>query len=93
MIELKTLSNVYKDKVIEEQVHEVLHKKDVISLKLVDPNDITSVQEVLTEQGKIYKTRCMIHIQGEGHMIVKHKYSEMKQLKIENKTIIGYGRS
>ena len=90
MIELKTLSNVYKDKIIDEEIHEVLYKKDVVCLKLVDPRDITSVQEVLTDHAKPYKSRCMVHIQGEGHMIVKHKYEDIKQLKLKNGEAIGY---
>ena len=81
MIELKVLSNVYKDKVIDDEVHEVLYKRDVVSLKFVSPQDITSVQEVLTDRAKPYKNRCMVHISGEGHMIVKHKYEYIKQLK------------
>lgn len=81
MIELKILSSVYKEKIIDDEIHDVLYKKDVVSRKLVDPKDITSVQEVLTDNAKVYKSRCMVHINGEGHMIVKHKYDEIKKLK------------
>ena len=81
MIELKILTNVYKDKVIEDEIHEVLIKKDVIVKKLTAVDDITSVQEELTEKGKCYKSRCRVHIQGEGYMVVKHKYEDIKQLK------------
>lgn len=90
MIELKVLSNVYKEKVIEEEIHDVLYKKDVVSLKLVDPKDITSVQQVLTDRAKPYKNRCMVHINGEGHMIVKHKYEYIKQLKQNGGEAIGF---
>jgi len=84
MIELKILSSIYKEKIIDEEIHEVLYKKDVVSLKMIDPNDITSVQQVLTDHAKPYKNRCMVHIQGEGHMIIKHKYEDIKQLKLKN---------
>ena len=81
MIELKIQSSVYKEKIIDEEIHDVLYKKDVVSLKLLNPEDITSVQQVLTDHAKPYKSRCMVHIQGEGHMIVKHKYEDIKKLK------------
>ena len=90
MIELKILNSVYKEKIIDDEVHDVLYKKDVVCLKLVDPEHITSVQQVLTDHAKPYKSRCMVHINGEGHMIVKHKYEEIKQLKLKNGGAIGY---
>ena len=40
MIELKILSNVYKEKVVEDEIHDVLYKRDVVALKLVDVKDI-----------------------------------------------------
>lgn len=86
MIELKVISDVYKEKEIlledgHVAIEEVLQKKNVIRKKLVEVNDITSVQEVLTDRAVPYKTRCLVHIQGEGHMVVKHKYEYIKQLK------------
>lgn len=81
MIELKVMTTVYKEKVIDDEIHEVVYKKDVIMRKMTAIDDITSVQEELTEKGKLYKSRCRVHIQGEGYMIVKHKYEYIKQLK------------
>jgi hypothetical protein len=82
MIELKILTNTYKEEEGEDgQVYEVVDKKNIIIRKFVEVKDITSVQEVLTDRGQPYKSRCMVHIQGEGHMVVKHKYEYIKQLK------------
>jgi hypothetical protein len=89
MIELKILTNTYKDVVIEDEVHEVIDKQNIVVRKLVEEKDITSVQEVLNGRGKPYKTRCMVHIANEGHMIVKHKYEELKQIK-NGEQRIGY---
>jgi hypothetical protein len=83
------LTTTYKDVVIDDEVHEVVDKKNVMLRKTVELKDITSVQEVLNERGKPYKTRCMVHIHGEGHMIVKHKYEFIKELK-HGESRIGY---
>ena len=82
MIELKILTNTYKDQHTEDgEIFEVIDKQNIVVRKLVEERDITSVQEVLNGRGKPYKTRCMVHISGEGHMIVKHKYEQLKQIK------------
>lgn len=92
IIEIKILNNVYKDMMQDGEPVEVLVKRDVITKKIVDIRDISSVQETLNMQGKPYKNKCMIHIQNEGHCIIKHKYEEIKKLKEngEQRGRIGY---
>jgi hypothetical protein len=75
---------------IDEELHEVVDKENVIIKKLVDEKDITSVQEVLNGRGKPYKTRCIVHVQNEGYLKIKHKYEEIKQLKNGETRRIGY---
>lgn len=89
MVELKILTNTYKEVIIEEQVVEVVDKQNIVVRKLVEVMDISSVQEVLNSKGVPYKTRCMVHILNEGHMIVKHSYEYLKQLK-DGKHSIGF---
>lgn len=89
MIELKVMTNTYKEMEIEGQVHEVVDKKNLIVKKLVEVKDITSVQEVLNSRDKPYKSRCMVHIANEGHMIVKHNYEYIKELK-NGRNAIGF---
>jgi hypothetical protein len=92
MIELKVMTSTYKEVVIDEEVHEVVDKKNLIIRKLVHEKDITSVQEVLNSKSVPYKTRCMVHIANEGHMIVKHSYEYLKQLK-NGATTVGFFNS
>jgi hypothetical protein len=84
------MTNTYKDVIIEDEVQEVIDKKNLVLRKLVDPRDITSVQEVLNTKAVPYKTRCMIHIANEGHVIVKHSYEYIKEIKNGGDAGIGF---
>ena len=91
MIELKILTNLYKEKQIGDEIVEVLYKKDIVSRKCIDPEQIVSVQEAISDVGKVYKNKCIIYVQGEGHLVVKHKYDEIKKLKDDGeRRTIGY---
>jgi hypothetical protein len=90
---VKQISDIYKHKEIEGELHEVLFKKNVITRRYIEsPNKITSVDEVLTANGKPYKSRCLITLETGEQIMIKHSFDEIINYKQPNKIRGFYGR-
>lgn len=77
----KTLNDVYKEKLIDNEIHEVLLKKDLVIRRHIDINDIASVSELSNDKGIVYKSRCVIATKDGNVYCVKHKFEEVIKLK------------
>jgi hypothetical protein len=91
-IEVKVLNDIYKEKVIQDEegnkfLQEVLIKKDAITKRTIHLEDIISVAETLTQRGKVYKSRCVIFLKGEGAIVIKGSYEKLKQLRYGEREI------
>lgn len=78
---LKTLNDIYKEKLVGEEIHEVLIKKNLIIKKDIDIKDITTVSEIYNDNGRIYKGRCVITTKTGDMYYLKHKFEEIVELK------------
>lgn len=86
----KTLTDIYIEKVIEGEIHDVLLKKNVVSRKYIEPTEIATVNEVMNKRGRIYKSQCMITLKDGTPVLLKHKFDEIVKLK-QPYRVNGYG--
>jgi hypothetical protein len=84
------VSDLYKEKVIDNEIVEVLVKKDLVTRKLIKEDSVDSVEELYNERGKIYKSRCVITTNTGRTILVKHPYEETKKLIFKNLEIKGF---
>jgi hypothetical protein len=88
------LNDLYKEKINDNNEYvDVLYKKDLVTRKFIDTNNIISVDEALNRRGIPYKNRCIIVVgNSEKTFIVKHSFDYVKNL-MSTKNINGfYGR-
>lgn len=86
----KTLTDIYKEKVVDDQVHEVLVKKDVITRKYIEIDQIATINEAVNTKGRIYKSKCVITLTDGTPIVLKHNFDEVVALKQPRK-VNGYG--
>ncbi len=65
-------------------------KKNIIKNKTIELHDITSIEELCNERGKVLKGMCAIEC-GDKQMVVKGKYHEIyKMITAHKNTPIGF---
>jgi len=91
-MELKQLSDIYKQKEVDGEIHEYLFKKNVVTRRYLDSaRDIASIEELISKSGNPYKSRCSVTLTTGEQIIVKHTYEELKQYKQKIKITGFYG--
>ena len=69
---------------------EILVKKEALSKKLIDVEDIISLSEVFGANGKVIKNQCKINIKNEGEFLLNSSYTKAKEHIFPNKNNIGF---
>lgn len=75
--EFITSSDIYK----EFNGKDILVKIGVSSKATLDLNDIDVIREAFKADGRIFKTKCLIHHIEVGNLILNHSYKEIKKLR------------
>lgn len=78
LYEFKVVKDLY-DEPDREGLSKLI-KKGIITKQLIDLDEI-SISEVISNYGRVYKNRCLVQHRDLGHIMVMHKYSDIKQLK------------
>ena len=92
--EIQIITDIYTD--IERKVknktiiEEILVKKEALSKKLIDVEDIISLSEVFGANGKVIKNQCKINIKNEGEFLLNSSYTKAKEHIFPNKNNIGF---
>jgi hypothetical protein len=93
-MELKCLEFLYKEEPIYNQegipvdIKQIPVKLGFITRMQVDLEDILAFKEHYNEKGRLYKERCLIHHRTLGNIVVKHSFSELKQLKGKSNFVV-----
>ena len=84
MVELKYLSDIYKD--TKEGKSRPI-KLNIQAKMFIDIKDIVGVVETFNGKGKVYKNQCAIHHMEMGRIFIKHKYEFIKNLKKDDREV------
>ena len=88
MLEIKILSDIYNEKIIDGEVHDVLVKKGLITKKFIDEATISTVEQYYNSKGTIYKSKCILTLVDGQTLVVKHPYDRMKKVMKGDRMII-----